>query len=426
MMNYGFCIPNNPCEYRVVSLRAPPESPLAQIKAQYEQHFPKASKTNKNNDQEDKYYVFSLPYPLVNDSQPLELSIFSPDLLNALSVISANDRELESVQIDEEGFRVPLEQYGNSRNLIAALNQIIIELLSYIQRLDASGRQLGEPQNLKQVYAKQFRESHIGLSRTAVFIANWTITLSQSASKKGNSREELLDELLSHIPQHVFDSETREQIQKRILARKSLLSDNQFGELFRFEDLFLLLSTDMQGPTRQCLEGVTTRAKRAIVIEDGSGSSDAENNGPHALFAYAIFICLLVAATRHDPSQLTPRVRSWCGFLLHKYPAPPNDVAWTLPDESDETVLSAFDSFVNDHLAGEIVAPVTAFVGTQVPDQGERDVADWWLSPNWLRWAWLVLGQEMIMNVVDDPLEYMINGARDGMRTWSFLYVPQV
>src|SRR5690242_1320564 len=123
MMNYGFCIPDNPCEYRVVSLRAQPDSPLAQIKAQHELHFPKSaggnnsSSKDSDSNQEDKYYLFSISYPLLDSSQPLEYSIFSPDLLHALSVIVANDRELETVTIDSDGFQVSRNQYADSRNL---------------------------------------------------------------------------------------------------------------------------------------------------------------------------------------------------------------------------------------------------------------------------------------------------------------------
>lgn len=426
MMNYGFCISENPCEYRVVSLRAPPGSPLAQIKAHYEQHFNKpAKKTSSQNNQEDKYYVFSLSYPLINNSQPFELSILSPDLLYALSILAANDRELNTVTMDEDGFRVPLEQYGNSRNLIAAMNQIVIELLSYIQRLQLSGSQLGEPKNLKQVYAKRFRDSHIKLSQTAVFIANWTLLLSRNSNLL-SSREVYLDELLSRVPQHIFDTETTKQIRNRILTRRSLLSDNQIGEIFQSKDLYGLLPTGLRNSCRECLEGIIVRAKRAIALDDGTGigTGDVET-GPHALFAYAVFICLLITISRQNPSQFTPRLRSWCDFLLEKYPAPPNDVAWTLPDEYEENVLSAFDSFINDHLPEESLSSITAFVGTQVPAQGERDVSDWWLSPNWLRWAWLVLEQEMVVNVVDDPLVYMVNETNERMRTKSFLYVPQ-
>lgn len=429
MMNYGFCIPDNPCEYRVVSLRAPPDSPLAQIKAQYEQHFPKSaggsssSKDSDSSNQEDKYYVFSLSYPLVDSSQPLEYSIFSPDLLHALSVIVANDRELETVTIDEDGFRVSRNQYADSRNLIASLNQIVIELLSYVQRLEVSGSRLGEPKNLKQLFAKQFRESHIALSRTAVFVANWTLMRSRTPMEEGR-REEVLDGLLSRIPSQIFDGEKMGKIRERILSRESLLSDNQSGELFRFEDLLQLLPPDFQGIARQCLGELTTRTKQAIAIDDGTRSGSEPESGPHALFAYASFINLVIAIRKHNPNQIPPRLSTWCNFLLNTYPAPPNDVSWTLPDETDETILSAFDSYINDHLPGEVLTPLTLWVDRPIPAQGERDVSDWWLSPNWLRWAWLVLEQEMVMNVVDDPLREMVGGLKRGLKMRNFLYVP--
>jgi hypothetical protein len=429
MMNYGFCIPDNPCEYRVVSLRAPPDSPLAQIKAQYEQHFPKSvgNKNSADPSQENKYYVFSLSYPLIDSSQPLEYSIFSPDLLRALSVIVANDRELETVTIDEDGFQVSRGQYADSRNQIASLNQIVIELLSYIQRLEVSRSQLGEPKNLKQVFAKQFRESHIDLSRTAVFIANWTLMRSRRALEQGR-REEALDELLSRVPSQIFDGEKMAKIRERILTRKSLLSDNQSGQLFRFEDLFQLLPPTFQNIARQCLVELMTRTRQAIAIDDGSGSGPADTeSGPHAQFAYAAFINLVIAINRHNPSQLPHRLSIWSNFLLNTYPAPPNDVAWTLPDETDETILSAFDAFINDHLPGEVLGALTPWVGTSIPTQGERDVSDWWLSPNWLRWAWLVLEQEMVVNVVDDPLGELVDGfQKRGMKMRNFLYVPRV
>ncbi|GAM41688.1 NADH-ubiquinone oxidoreductase 51 kDa subunit [Talaromyces pinophilus] len=345
---------HNPCEYRVVSLRAPPDSPLAQIKAQYEQHFPKPvdRKDSAYHNQEDNYYVFSLSYPLLDSSHPLEYSIFSPDLLHALSIIVANDRELETVIIDSDGFRISQNQYAGSRNLIASLNQIVIELLSYIQRLEVSGSRLGEPKNLKQVFAKQFRESHIGLSRMAVFVANWTLVRSRRALEEGG-RDEVLDGLLSRIPEQIFDGEKKGKIRERILSRESLLSDHQSGVLFRFEDLFQLLPPHLQGIARQCLEGLTTRTKEAISIDDGTGSGSATESGPHALFAYAAFTNLVIAIHRHNPSQLSPRLSTWSEFLLNTYPAPPSDVSWTLPDETDETILSAFDSFINDHLPGQ-------------------------------------------------------------------------
>lgn len=431
MMNYGFCIPNNPFEYRTINLRAPPGSPLAQVKAQYEQHFSKAS---KNSDSEDKYYVFSINYHHTNNatSQPLEFSVFSPDLLNALSIIAANDRELETIEMDEDGFRIPVEQYGNTRNLIAALNQIVIELLSYVQRLHSSGSQLGEPRNLHQVYAKQYRDSQIKLAQAAAFIANWVISRSRSSSESDTENSEnLVDGLLARVPSSVFDADTAEKIKTKILSQKSLLPErHRRGELFLFEELFNLLPTDMSGPCQQCLSQISTQARRVVVIGDdiGGGQKKGDANttsGPHSLFAYSLFICFLVAAYRQNASRVSPRLRSWCEFLLSRYTAPPNDVSWMLPDEDDEAILSAFDSLIDDHTPAEIFAPVESIVGATTPATGEqRAVNDWWLAPNWIRWAWLVLEQETVRNVVDEPLQYIVHGAGKGMKTMDLLYIP--
>lgn len=425
MMNYGFCIPENPCEYRIVSLRVPPDSPLAQIQAQYRQHFPKDPKTRTDGtNQEDKYYVFSLSYPLLDSSQPLESSIFSSDLLRALSIIVANDRELETVQINEDGFQVVQSEYAASRNLIASLNQIVIELLSYIHRLEASGSQLGEPSNLKQSFAKQFRESQITLSKIAVFIANWTIT--RSRTMDNDREEELLNELLSRFSQCSIDSDKIEKIRERITSRKSLLPKHHSGELISFQGLLQLLPSSCSQIARNCLENLTRHVQEAIAFEDDTADESEDGSEPHGLLSYAIFINLVVAMHKHNSAQLSNRLNVWCDFLLDTYPPPPDDVSWTLPDKTDEVILWAYDSFINEHLDAEILSPLTPLVGMTVPNPGERDAKDWWLSPNQLRWAWLILEQEMIRNIVDDPVKEIIDGLSRAMKMSSLLYIPNV
>ncbi|KAH8697652.1 SET domain protein [Talaromyces proteolyticus] len=425
MMNYGFCIPNNPFEYRNVNLRAPPGSPLAQVKTEHKQHFPGFG--NRDKEQEDKYYVFSISYHHTGTPQPLELSVFSADLLNALSIIVANDRELECIELAESGFRIPWEQYANSRNLIAALNQIIIELLSYVQRLEVSGRQLGEPKTLQQGFVKKYRDSQIQLSRAAAFVANWTILSSRGRLERddSNDRERLVDQLLSRMPNEVFDQNTAEQIKARILTRNSLLPDkSKSGEVFHFERLFHLLPTNIQKPCRDCLDAIISFARRAIVINDETGGDrDDTNNGPLVLLAYSLFICFIVAVHRQNSSQLSPRLQYWCNFLLRRYTTPRNDVAWTLPDENDETILSAFDSLMDEHVSHDTLSSVSTMVGV-APPSGNRGVDEWWLSPNWVRWAWLVLEQEMIMNIVDEPLEHMVEVERK-MKMVNLLYIPR-
>ncbi|KAL1965034.1 hypothetical protein VTN77DRAFT_6094 [Rasamsonia byssochlamydoides] len=490
MMNYGFCIPENPCEYRVVSLRTPPGSPLSMAKARYEAEFATANGNNKATEDKDteKYYVFSVSYPLVDPTAPLEFSIFSPDLLRAVSVIAANERELETLEITrDDGFHIPLDTYGNSRNLLASLNQILLELMTHIQKLQLSGRDLpSSPKNLKQLYAKMYRDSQIQLSKTAILFAYWTLSLSrrqrtgeESSVGTREEKESLVDLFLSRITSTgTFTPETIDQIRSKILGQESLLTKTQGkekqqlqlqGELFQFGELFSLLPMEMQQPAEKCLRTIMSEARRVIIINDSSPSKegkddddeeeDEEGNGPHSILEFATFICFLIAAHRkynknnNNKSSLSPRLTKWCHFLLETYPPPPADVTWVLPDEDDEAFLQAFDQVVENQQdqdsnpSNRLFSTIAHLVGdapgyTQKDkDEDKEEGADWWLSPNWLRWAWLVLEQETVMNMVDDPVGYLVSleksldgdavnseGGKQvttGFSTRNFLYIPQ-
>jgi hypothetical protein len=180
-----------------------------------------------------------------------------------------------------------------------------------------------------------------------------------------------------------------------------------------------------------CLRGIISEAQSVIVIGDDSPETEnaEEGNGPHSIMAFAVFTCFIVAVYRRDNQPLSPRLKRWCQFLLDTYTPPPDDVAWALPNGDEEAILSAFDQLIDSHLSDRLLSAVTPFVGHQ-PGQGERGEGNWWLSPNWLRWAWLVLEQETIMNMVDDPLEYIITGPEvnvpgTGLSTKNFLYIPR-
>lgn len=65
-MNYGFCILNNPTDYRIVKLGLPADSPLGQAKARHAEMYPEMA-TN-----EDHYYIFNIFYPLLAREGPLQ------------------------------------------------------------------------------------------------------------------------------------------------------------------------------------------------------------------------------------------------------------------------------------------------------------------------------------------------------------------
>ena len=410
MMNYGFCLPDNPCDYRIVSLRAPPGSPLHAAKSQQQQMYPELA-----NDGDDQYYVFNIFYPLLAPGTSMEHSIFSPAFLNAVSVFAANDRELETLEVSEQDIRIA-NAYGNSRSFLAALSQIVAGLLAHLAKLNISTQGLQEARNIKQAHAKIYRDSQAGISETALVIAAWTLSRARQHSM-GNSWEETKHLLASHmakVPAGIFSEEILSRIRVRLLERDSLLPRN--GELFAMDEIFDLVPSGMRGSVRTCFENIFTQFE--------SPRFTLKGNPQVSCFVFPMFICFITAVHRvmesnSKNSQLPARLAKWAGFLLEKYPLPPTDVAWMLDDE-DESRVSSFDDFLDNTRSSHDFSVLGSFTGNSEGD-------NWWLSPNWLRWAWMIVEQESL-DIYDDSLKMLSAEARRTalmMSPMTYLYIPQ-
>jgi hypothetical protein len=428
-MNYGFCLANNPCDYRTVSLRAPPGSPLHFAREQQKQLFPNSSKS----DAEDPFYVFNIFYPLLAPDIPMEHSIFSPALFNAISVLSANQRELETLEISEHAIQIS-NTYGNSRAAISALSQIVIELITHIVRLKSSEpAESKQPRNLKQIHAKLYRESQISLSESALVIASWSVQRSCTHGLQGSWDEtkRLLSQHMSRIPRGKFPESIQSRIQVRILERPSILLHS--GELFSFPELLSLLQhceADVLPTAQECFDTILRTASRRIPALRGID----KNASP---FRFPLFACFVVAVhttNRHKRSSvssherqsfLPQRLSRWASFLLDHYLPPPDDVAWALEDEDDDGLVSEFDKVLGElrERNKDIFKNLEPFTGGW---HGNADA--WWLSPNWVRWAWMMTEQETVQ-VPEDPLALLERRDGEGgsvmLETETYLYIPQ-
>ncbi|KAI9373808.1 hypothetical protein BJX61DRAFT_501329 [Aspergillus egyptiacus] len=424
MMNYGFCLADNPCDYRTVSLRAPPGSPLHAARAQRKQLFP-----NAVNDAEDPYYVFNIFYPLLAPDIPMEHSIFSPALLNAVSILAANQRELETLEVSEHAIRIQPTTYGNSRASLAALSQVTIELITHIVRLKSAAPDPSAtpPSNLKQTHAKIYRDSQIRLSETALVIASWSLHRARLHNLQGTWPEtkHLLHEHTSRIPPSKFPPHITSQIHVRTLQRPSLLPHT--GELFSLSESLTLLPAEIQNPASDSLTTILKHASRSIPPLRGIPA-------PSSPFRFPLFTCFIIAIHNHSQtlpstgdhqsSALPSRLSTWASFLLTHYPPPPTDVAWALEDEDDEALLSSLDEVLEDMRVrrSEVFSALEPFVGS-------ADADSWWLSPNWLRWAWMMTEQECVQ-VPEDPLGVLEEKEEGGgnvmLETETYLYIPQV
>jgi hypothetical protein len=120
-------------------------------------------------------------------------------------------------------------------------------------------------------------------------------------------------------------------------------------------------------------------------------------------------------------SFLPPRLSQWASFILDHYLPPPDDVAWAVEDEDDESLLSEFDEVLETlrEQSAEVFSKLEPFTGGW---QGDA----WWLSPNWARWAWMMTEQECVQ-APEDPLGLLSSEGSGNvmLSTETYLYIPQ-
>ncbi|KAJ6007732.1 hypothetical protein N7540_011708 [Penicillium herquei] len=390
LMNYGFCIENNPTDYRIVKLGVPSDSPLGQAKARQIQEFPHLAKAD------DQYYIFNVSYPLLASERPMEHGIISPALFNALTIMEANERERKSVEIEESGVSIQ-KTYGNGRSTLAALSQTSLELIAHILQLQASGQDLpAEPANLKQIFAQIYRNGQITMDKTALIISSWTLARAREHQRGEGLQdiETLLHEHLSKIPAGCLSDEIMSQVRVRILERQSLVPKN--GELFRLGELFSLLPEDLQGQSQNFF---MTR------LANGPWATD-----PQVMFALAINF--LVATTLSDKMRplISSRLIRWVDFLIAEYP-----LSTMTSDDAESPAQQLLRVLSKD---GE------AFIELALQDGitwFEQDSS--WLAPDWLQWACTVGDAERVL-IPFEPLQVL--GTDDPtMAKQAVLYVPQ-
>lgn len=396
-MNYGFCIPNNPTDYRIIKLGVEPDSPLSKAKARQIEMFPEVA-----NNTDDHYYIFNVFYPLLSPDRPMEHSIFSPALFNALTVMHGNKRERGSLVIDEGGISIP-QSYGNGRSTLAALAQISVELIAHIMVLQESGKDLpSQPQNIRQMFAKTYRDGLISLDKAALVIATWTIARARDLNRgeEWPDVKAMLEEHLALIPDGQLPKEILSRIQMRILERPSLLPKN--GQLFRIGELYSLLPEEMQGPSQACFNAILGYASQHI---------PGLQTDPQGLFSLVLGILVATCRSPQARPQLSPRLTKWIDFLLEQYPLS-TDIDRN-PEEGRENIDALAKLVSHEMTSAWLTGARVAWIS---PESG-------WMQPGWLQWAWEVAKEEMVMLPLE-PLQVLVMEDPQILKQ-AVIYVPK-
>jgi hypothetical protein len=363
MLGYHFAIPTNPFDHFAVGLRVPPGSPLAQTRTWY---------PDKKKDADFQTYIFNFEHPRAKSASCLEASVFSFDLLDSISVLCANDRELQAMFESKRtyiGTRLASKATGDNRNLLSGFTQLYRECqqrLALLQRSDPKSN--GEvARTQQQQYAQIYRESQMEILATAIALCRYTLFRAQSRK----SSKEVLEQVTAASTQSALDQTATSNLQQLIHRHPPR---SQFHELFSFAELSQQLPAET---LNNILTFLATTQPRA----------------PHTRCA-RLAVLLAVLRDRTTRLALPPRFRTWFERLDSWY-----DSSWsTLSADLDGygssdassvlSLLTQLVEWVGRQTRGGQVLQVDGSLAGKSSQKG--------IDLEGLIWAWNVVREESV------------------------------
>lgn len=200
LLSYGFAIPDNPFDHIAIALKPPPAgSPLATARKEW--------RLDLRSTPEHRSYIFDISHPRAESGSAscLESSIFSYDLLDALSILKGNDRELQTMYIMQQTLMSSAlakpHKFEDFRNLLSVLSQLYFDCKARAGRLRTT-YPLDSPQNTKQRHAKVYRDRQLSIVETATALCE--LALARASSER--ARDKILDELQNYTSWSAFNN----------------------------------------------------------------------------------------------------------------------------------------------------------------------------------------------------------------------------
>jgi hypothetical protein len=364
----------------------------------------------------------SVFYPFGAGSRTVESSVFSHELLDAITVLAANNRELTTMEMESNRIHLPFSGYGESSSLLKGLSQLQFELFSQVIRLRKGGFLHKIPKNDKQRNAMLYHQAQLILLENAIVITTWVLTRAKSIDPEP-SPESVLEGFLSLVQENRLGLPVRARLKSLITERPSLLKHN--GELFKNTHVITTLPSD----TAECLRDFLKR------LDEAAEPSYEESQIPISpdMVTYCVFTLFCVAAYRRlDEHGLTsilgPRVMNWVSLILENYPEPVAGQEVMVEDSDVDYLLTEIHDTLEKLRRSnpEIFEPVERFTGPWLDDDG-------WLSRHSFRWGWYVAEDETVQ-VAKDPFRYVSKPVKPvvledlsigDMTGDYYLYIPQ-
>jgi hypothetical protein len=388
MLGYGFSISMNPFDHYAVGFRVPPDSPLAEARAWRAIELSKSNKKSKTDDSY-RYYIFNAEHPRAQSGGFLETSIFSQDLLDSISILSANIRELQGHMFRSTGFILDRDPKGltdrrKHRNLLHTLFQLRLECSnrSEVLRTNTAGSEDGskDATSQKQKYAKLYRESQLAILETAAVLCRYCLLRAQAPHRE-------VTDLLSSAAAAERIAETSEATRnvQKLLYRTNSATNGR--SLFNSSGAVELLPANLAKKVRYVAEvlisGMVEKADSVMLQQQAISNKMLEK----------VRLTVLLAALREVHSKrsvgLPHQLKSWMKDMQRWYPF--EDPFWNGPTEEFLPTLEGLMEAADGIIADE-TEPVMDAV---------------WSDPRMLCWGWNVQEEEGLFS---DTEELKVNG----------------
>ncbi|RMD42125.1 hypothetical protein DV735_g3008, partial [Chaetothyriales sp. CBS 134920] len=307
LLSYGFVIPSNPFDHVVIALKVPEGSPLAVTRT-----WPKHERSHPA----FTGFLFHPDHPAA-EGPWLENTPFSYDLLDGMSVLLANNRELQTMFTMK---RTLMSTYAglnktfnnNARNMLQSLGQLLRDCRARAERLRMTYPSNPQPRSAKQASAKIYRDSQYDIFQTACIITEYVLIRAMTDW----SQEEVEQMLMSR-----YDANTIERFQSVVKSRPCATRP---GELFTVQRMMAMLPQEARDKVQLRLLKIKDVLARAY---PPSALTDLEVS--------KIEFVMFLSSTYHEYSRgtkLPSRLRSWILQLCQWYP--PGDPNWAqVPDD---------------------------------------------------------------------------------------------
>lgn len=367
LLAYGFTIQNNPFDHLVIGIKVPPGSLL---------EVARTWNPDLRSDPEKRCFIFDHQHPQATSAPALETSLFSFDLLDSISVLCANEREIQSMFERKQtliSYCLGDEpKFADGRLILATLSQLLRDCSARTQRLRATDPaliNLGQtPANSKQYNAKVYRDSQLNIVETAVAICKFVL---RYATREPADDEKIFASLRGDLSDSVFQS-------LRNLTKRHTRLIRPF-ELLTSETILEMIPNNPSVHIRKCLSDLEDILQTNVAGAESSPVTLEKSR-------LAVILSALYGEYLHGV-KLPTRTTKWIKQLSEWYP---------LDSESWAYVPVPGPWAPGEEPPVELMNLLVARAALSPTMPTESNVKRW-LKPERICWGWNVMEEEKVV-----------------------------